>query len=276
MDGEIQSDWASPPSLGSPGAALAAARVAQGLTVEHVADRLKLTAFQIKAIEEDNFGVLPGAVFARGFVRNYARLLNLNIDPLLPAMAQQDSSVAPGADARLLRDVKGAVLGPVRFRGLPIAAAVIAGVVGVLVFYEFKLNEPRTPKPMVAEIPSVPVPVPVAPAATDGLPVQAAPAVEPVASLGAEEVQKPASDEKVASRGLHFLFSRESWVEVRDGTGSILFSQTNLPGTEQSVRGQPPFSVIVGNARGVQLAYNGNRVDLAAYATEDVARLRLE
>jgi len=56
----------------------------------------------------------------------------------------------------------------------------------------------------------------------------------------------------------------------------VVYSNLNAPGSERVVRGDPPFSLVIGGASGVQLSYNGSRVDLAAYATEDVARLRLE
>lgn len=60
------------------GAALRAARVAQQLTLASVAMRLKLTEAQVDAIEHENMaGVHPSAVFARGYVRNYAQLLGL-------------------------------------------------------------------------------------------------------------------------------------------------------------------------------------------------------
>lgn len=267
MAGEIQSSVAG---VISPGMALAAARKAQGLTVENVAGRLRLSPFQIKAIEADDFAALPGAVFARGFVRNYARLLNLNTEPLLSVMTQHQPLDNPLPDERLLHDVKGVVMNPARFRGLPVAAVVIAGVVGVLAFYEFVLNDRQTATPVerARSMPArtVTVPEKIVPPAPEL-------AVQSERQEGA--VQKPASD-VVANSGLHFLFSRESWVEVRDGLGNILFSKTNLPGTEYLVQGEPPFSIIVGSAHGVQLAYNGNPVDLAAYAIEDVARLRLK
>ena len=265
MNGKIQSSSAS---VSSPGAVLAAARAERGLTVEYVAGKLKLASFQIKAIEAGDFSVLPGAVYARGFMRNYARLLNLDAETLLFAMAQQGPSNSPSSDERLLRDVKGVALDPVRFRGLPIAAVVIAAVVGALALYEFVLDESPTAGSLKA------VPTHVASAVTEGL-------ILPVPSLGEslasrDDGQVPATDAAMAGRGLHFLFSRESWVEVRDGLGNVLFSQVNSPGTEKSVHGEPPFNIIVGSAHGVQLAYNGNPIDLAAHATEDVARLRLE
>ena len=127
MSGEIEHHTTSGPS---PGAVLAAARAAQALTVENVAGRLKLASFQIKAIEADDFSTLPGAVFARGFVRNYARLLNLDAEPLMLAMAQHGMQASLPKDARLLRDATGVSLDKTaRFRRLSVAAVVVAGMV---------------------------------------------------------------------------------------------------------------------------------------------------
>jgi cytoskeleton protein RodZ len=39
-----------------------------------VAQQLKLAPRQVRALEEENFGMLPGRTFTRGFMRNYARL----------------------------------------------------------------------------------------------------------------------------------------------------------------------------------------------------------
>lgn len=269
MDGEIQTDFASI----SPGAVLAAARAAQGLTIENVAGKLKLTSFQIKAIEADDFSVLPGAVFARGFVRNYARLLNLDAEPLLHAMARYRPQASVQQDGRLLRVATGVSLEKkARFRGMPAAAVVVSVVVGALSYYEFVLNDPRTAQPLPA---ASSITANSAVAANEGS------AVLPVPS-SAEQAPRDDSQGGAASaaaitrRGLHFLFRQESWVEVQDGLGNILFSQINPPGTERRVEGDPPFSVTVGHAHGVSLAYNGNPVDLTAHATNDVARLRLE
>ena len=59
----------------SPGQMLRAAREAKGWKVEQVASQLKLSRRQIEALEADAFADLPGLTFVRGFVRNYARVL---------------------------------------------------------------------------------------------------------------------------------------------------------------------------------------------------------
>ena len=71
------------PAPGTAGARLRAAREAAGLTVDAVAQQLKLAPRQVVALEEDDFQRLPGRTFVRGFARNYARFLQLDADALL-------------------------------------------------------------------------------------------------------------------------------------------------------------------------------------------------
>jgi hypothetical protein len=68
---------------GSFGRALAAAREARGLSQADVAAQLRLHKRQIKAIEEEDLAALPEGPFVRGYVRNFARLVDLPAEPLL-------------------------------------------------------------------------------------------------------------------------------------------------------------------------------------------------
>jgi len=67
----------------SPGAKLAAGRVALGWTVEQVAAQLKLAPRQIIALEKDDYPALPEAAIVKGFTRAYAKLVKLDPDPIL-------------------------------------------------------------------------------------------------------------------------------------------------------------------------------------------------
>ena len=68
-----------------PGPRLRQARQSRGLQVEQIASQLHLTAKQIRALEQDDYQALPGPVFISGYMRNYARLLDLDPEPLLEA-----------------------------------------------------------------------------------------------------------------------------------------------------------------------------------------------
>jgi cytoskeleton protein RodZ len=87
----------------------------------------------------------------------------------------------------------------------------------------------------------------------------------------------PASGPLPAGRSrLTFTFDTESWVEVTDANGKVILSALNPPGTERTVVGTGPFSLVIGNASGVRLTHDGKPVDLVPHRTSDVARLTLE
>lgn len=65
------------------GAVLAATRNAKSLSLQDVSDTLRLSVKQISALENDDFSALPQPMVTRGFIRNYARLLELDAQALL-------------------------------------------------------------------------------------------------------------------------------------------------------------------------------------------------
>ncbi len=65
------------------GEVLLAARLAKNLTKKDVSDNLRLSIKQIEALETNTFSWLPAPMITRGFIRNYARFLALEAEPLL-------------------------------------------------------------------------------------------------------------------------------------------------------------------------------------------------
>lgn len=59
------------------------AREMKGLTLGDVQDETRINSRYLQALEEGDYAALPTAVHARGFLRNYARFLNLDPRPLL-------------------------------------------------------------------------------------------------------------------------------------------------------------------------------------------------
>ncbi|HKM38446.1 MAG TPA: RodZ domain-containing protein [Thiopseudomonas sp.] len=74
------------------GGALRDARVAAGLTVSEVAKKLNLTAQAVEALETNALERLPGLTFARGYIRNYAKLLGLDAEQLVKQFDKQTGS----------------------------------------------------------------------------------------------------------------------------------------------------------------------------------------
>ena len=58
-------------------------RLRQNISEKEVGDQLHITAHYVRALESDNYEKLPGAVFVKGYLKNYASLLNLDEAELL-------------------------------------------------------------------------------------------------------------------------------------------------------------------------------------------------
>ena len=65
------------------------ARIANGLTLEAVEEKTKIRRKYIKALEEERFEVLPGPIYAKAFLKNYAKFLKLDSSEILEIYHQQ-------------------------------------------------------------------------------------------------------------------------------------------------------------------------------------------
>ncbi|HEX5374123.1 MAG TPA: helix-turn-helix domain-containing protein [Aquabacterium sp.] len=79
-----------------------------------------------------------------------------------------------------------------------------------------------------------------------------------------------------AGSALVMVSTASSWVEVRDAKGAKLLSRHVAAGETIGVDGAAPMSVKIGNAAGIQLSYQGNPIELAAFTRNNVARLELK
>jgi cytoskeleton protein RodZ len=265
------------------GEQLAAARANRGLSITEIAQHLKLSPWQVEALEAGDHRRLPSPVFVRGFIRNYARLVKLDPAGLLegadrepPAAALSRGALGPSAEipypiARRVNWYKYAILAAVAL--IPLAV------------YEFyyldtsesgiKTGQVESPPQVAADTSTTATPPPgVLPSTVLGdAPASSAAPVEASAATSA-----PATG-AAARPGEHIVrlrFARESWVEIRDRSGRKIFSKINAPGTEQTVSGLPPLQLIVGNANGVEVTHNEQPVNLGPHTKVNVARLTLE
>ncbi|MGB8337429.1 MAG: RodZ domain-containing protein [Burkholderiales bacterium] len=72
------------PDIGATaGATLAAARRKANMSVAEVATQLRRGVNQVEALEADDYPRLPGATFVRGLIRNYAKLVNIDAEPVI-------------------------------------------------------------------------------------------------------------------------------------------------------------------------------------------------
>ncbi len=130
---------------------------------------------------------------------------------------------------------------------------------------------PTAPTPVAPTHNAAPVvAAPAAPA-----PAAPAPAV-PAPVVVAPSAPAPVATAPVAGQGqVQLKFTADCWTQVTDGAGKVLLSGLKRKGDSVSVSGKPPFSVRLGFARGAQVSYNGQAVDVAPFTSGETARLKL-
>jgi cytoskeleton protein RodZ len=287
----------TPPADGGPGARLRSAREVAGLSLDQVAQQLKLAPRQVKALEDEDFARLPGRTFARGFVRNYARLLNLDGDDLLASLP--DVAHAPALEAPTLQstgtmiaELPSTAAARSNFTRWLIPLVLVGCIVGAAAYEWYRgglatpgeTTQATEPRSSQSSSPSSPAPAagtsstplpnplsldqPATGAMVGGPPRDATPVVAvPAPAVEAAAAASPAA--------LILSYRGPSWTEIRDRDGQILISRLVAAGSEQPIRGAAPFDIVIGNAREVTLVYRGKPVDLARYTRQNVARLRL-
>lgn len=273
------------------GGSLRAARESQGVDVNEVARKLCLSPRQVIALEADDFSALPSPTFVRGFIRNYARFLQLPPEPLLAAYREIQPESASGNSSITLQSEEIPILAGDRKAWVPyLVASLLIGLAGGgwWAYMDWMDRQPPQQQPPVAQVakpePTPPVAVPTDSAAPEPAPVLP-PTPEAVAAIAAPgpvtppvaptETQ-PAPVATPTVNQIAMNFSQQSWVRVTDRDGKEIFHKNSPAGTEDVVNGTPPFKLEVGNAAGVQLTYNGKPVDLAPHTKANVARLTLE
>jgi cytoskeleton protein RodZ len=75
-------------------------RETKGLTIDEVASKTRIRSDFVKALEEGNFAKLPDQVFARGFVRSYARSLGLDEEDAIHRFIQSAGAFYEKQDER--------------------------------------------------------------------------------------------------------------------------------------------------------------------------------
>jgi cytoskeleton protein RodZ len=89
------------------GSALREARQDRGLTLQQVSERTKIPVAMLERIEHNDFEHLPGAIFARGYLRAFAASVELEAEPLVDAYVRL-TEPEPPAQARVHADSPGA------------------------------------------------------------------------------------------------------------------------------------------------------------------------
>lgn len=275
----------SPPvSPPSPGTQLRRAREDAHLTLEDFAAQTKLALGTLQALEADDFAALLEPVYVRGYYRKCARLLGLSEEALIEAYNARVKQTQPQAPARirLSSGTAESRSGLGRLLGLLIVAIII----GLLAYLWLtrpdaapsvgEADGQAVPEAAITTTPAVDALAETEPAPTEA-PLEAVPAVpSPPAAVTEAPSATDAPDAVAGEPTVRLQFRETSWVRINDAEGQALLNGLMDGGTSQTISGAPPLSLFFGNAPGVALEFNGQRVDLSPYTqSNSTARLTL-
>ena len=284
----------------SAGALLRQARQSAGMDIAVLASALKVPVNKLQALENDDFAVLPDAVFARALASSVCR--TLKVDPA-PVLGQLPQGQAPrlvgdkdGLNAKFKdpQDKAPTLRLPAASRGVSLTVLVLLAAAAAVYFLpsgmlEFDLARAPAPAPAQAVVEasqengSVSEPVPGAESAVSAQsPASDVPAAAPTAAVPAAAVPMVAASvasaagTAVASALLEFRATAESWVQVRDAAGAVVFERTLKAGESAQAPGKPPLSVVVGKVNATEVMVRGAPFDLSTVARENVARFEVK
>ncbi|MFZ9645070.1 MAG: helix-turn-helix domain-containing protein [Fluviibacter sp.] len=255
------------------GNSLSAAREAKRLSVGDAAYALKVGNKVIQAIEASDWQALPGRTFTVGILRAYGRLLDVPVDAIIaevpggsPAVKKnhvQASTATLKAHPAARRDGE-----TKRQEKRMLKLGLVMVVLAVVLAYAMPGNLWDETFESAQSLVNRWVRQDVVQPQTDSAAVPAPADAAKPAESGAEVVaQAPTSPGT-----LELKFAAPAWVEVRDHTGRIIYSQLNAAGTTQFITGAAPLDVLIGNARQVQARWRDEPVKLDKLTGDDVSR----
>ena len=260
---ENQNDEAGTAEAEGPvgGERLADARREQHISVVEIAKELHLDEPKVRALERNEFDVLGAPVFAKGHLKKYAQLVNVDPDDVLVDYYRltRSATVPPVV---LNRPRPGKELSPG-----PWIAVIVIIVIVVTAFWWFTRPvepelEPQLEPEIQAEdlLPAEPVDEPETPPDSDEILNDTAPQVtEPVIQEAPEPEPEPEPAPVMEDGQLHVLvtYTGDCWTEITDANGRRLLFALGQDGRTVELSGAEPFNVLFGNPGNVSIRVNG-------------------
>lgn len=251
------SETVMPESVRGIGERLRQARIGAGLSPADVGLRLKMPTRVIEALEREDWPSLGAAVFIRGQIKSYARLLGLPVEAAVESvtvpMARPVDLVPRTFTPRMQRVAEQTAR--------RLVYVVITATIAVPVWLATRSHldgaadtvslDPQTRKGQPRDAgtgPAAPAPAPL------------------VASI------TPMPPRAAATGDLTVTFNGESWMQVAGPDGSVIEQATAQPGQQRVFKAGQIGKAVLGNAQAVSVQYRGEVLDLAPYVRGNVVR----
>jgi cytoskeletal protein RodZ len=217
--------------MGSFGENLRRERELRGVSLREIADGTKISVRFLQALEEDRIDVLPGGLFPRAFVKQYALFLGLDVDKAVADFVAVHGEAPP--------ERKPATV-PARRRPLPLGRVFVAAVAVLAVVLTLRRGGEGERGRRAQPTPP---------------PVTAAPAVLPSDRVYPPPPVAPASAASTDGLVLTMTAQQDCWVEVR-ADGETVVNRVLTQGESETFAAQGEIVLSVGNAGGLSIRVN--------------------
>jgi len=234
-------DWDKiPAGMSNFGASLKKARESKEISLDQIAAETRISTRFLKAIEDEEFHVLPGGIFNRGFIRAYAERVGLD-----PEQAVADYERL--ADISRPSEVTAASSIPQKKKKsdrhlYPIAVGGLALLVAIFYIATRDSGKSLPPQSQPAAVVSEPAPPP-----------SSVPAPETAAAAAEPEAKPPAPANALT---LDIETNATTWIKLRADGNTIVSGEILEPGVTRRFTAQESLNLIVGNAGGIALKIN--------------------
>lgn len=269
-----------------PGELLKAARKSIGLSKADIARQLNLSQNLIGQLEANEYkDDIPDA-FLRGYIRTYARLIDLDEEEIVALYSKLTGSSSvgnifvPSNDAPPIKMQIGNHL--LWFKVLSFGVVISIFILGWLAFTqnnETKPSRSTTSKPFKETSLLDNQATALLPMSTgEDEPKQDNPkSLEKQPSITSSlHFSQDFSDQAILTDAeLEFTFIEDCWVQVTDSNNEVLAVGLKSAGRRFFVSGVPPITIVLGKPRAINLQYNNQAVDLSIYPASQPARFIL-
>jgi cytoskeleton protein RodZ len=281
------------------GSLLSEARKNRNYTVDDICEHIKIPVHFVLAMESNDLNALPSATFARGYLRAYAKFLEISDERIMEiydraAPRDQVKTLKPRSNLRNEASSQSPLIKTITI--LLIVAGIAAVIYGSYQYYQEKAdvmeserdarqpgfngssldspgtssldlrqNSDSTDDAITSEASSQ---------ESSGSTPSEIDAQETAASVTGDEasasMQQDMADEAedkaiVVSDVLEIFAENGSWVEVRDASNSRLFNNMVSKGDTKVIQGTAPFHVTLGNAKTTRMLINDLEIDMVKY-----------
>jgi len=249
----------------SIGETLRSQRLKKGVTLDSVSSDIKIGTRLLEAIESDDFEKLPGGVFRKSFILQYARTLGVDSDWVASELSKlelfQEKSPAPGEQTHDSSPLTVAPLVPERdWTAIRASVGSFLAVVGVVIacatLYSWWQNE-QTSRASAAKPEPPPVTRPVS--AEQPPPVSAEPATPVQTPPVAASVPPAAAPATQAPIRVDVLANEQVWVQATSD-GKRVFADALEAQQTKTFQATESIRLLLGNAGGLVITLNGKEI----------------